>query len=177
MRSINWPGSYWYVSLNARSLSQDIVNLAKPDKYTVYNRSLAASFITLTFLNSEEGNLEAAISRCLEALSFLQDGFEDNRVSESLIAAWYTLGWTYFYSGDYPAALEFGLKALNKAEEVGIKEIEAWALDLAASTYEDPTQAIPMYQKALQIFEESEVIEGQVRTLNNWACTLLEVRD
>jgi diguanylate cyclase (GGDEF)-like protein len=161
----------------ARSLSQDTASLAKPDEYTVYNQGLAASLITLAFLDSEEGNLEAAVSRCLEALSFLKGGFEDNRFSESLIAAWYTLGWIYFYSGDYPAALGFGLKALNKAEEVGIKEIEAWALDLAASTYKDPTQAIPMYQKALRIFEETKDIEGQVRTLNNWACTLLEIRD
>ena len=161
----------------ARSLSQDTASLAKSDGHVVYNQGLAASLITLAFLDSEEGNLETAVSRCLEALSFLQDGFEDNRFSESLIAAWYTLGWIYFYSGDYPAALEFGLKALNKAEETGSKEIEAWALDLAASTYKDPTQAIHMYQKALRIFEESNDIEGQVRTLNNWACTLLEIRD
>jgi diguanylate cyclase (GGDEF)-like protein len=161
----------------ARNLSQDTASLAKSNGHVVYNQGLAASLITLAFLDSEEGNLETAASRCLEALSFLQDGFEDNRFSESLIAAWYTLGWIYFYSGDYPAALEFGLKALNKAEEVGIKEIEAWALDLAASTYKEPAQAIPMYQKALRLFEESKEIEGQVRTLNNWACTLLEIRD
>ncbi len=161
----------------ARSLSQGTVSLAKPDKQAAYDQGLAASLITLAFLDSEEGNLETAASRCLEALSFLKDNLEDNRSSESLIAAWYTLGWTYFYSGDYPAALEFSLKALDKAENVGIKETEAWALDLAASTYNDPAQAIPMYQKALRLFEESNSIEGQVRTLNNWACTLLEVRD
>ena len=161
----------------ARSLSQDTARLAKSDGHIVYNQGLAASLITRAFLDSEEGNLETAVSRCLEALTFLRDDFEDNRFSESLIAAWYTLGWTYFYSGDYPAALEFSLKALNKAKEVDIEEIEAWALDLAASTYKDPTLAIPMYRKALRLFEESKDIEGQVRTLNNWACTLLEVRD
>lgn len=154
----------------AYSLCQDAARLSKPDEQNVYNQGLAASLVTLAFLDSEEGNLDAAVSHCLEALTFLENG----RFSESLIAAWYTLGWTYFYSGDYPAALEFGLKALNMAKEVGVKEIEAWVLDLTASTYKDPTQAIPMYQKALQLFEELDDLEGQVRTLNNWACTLLE---
>lgn len=157
----------------AHSLCQDAARLAKPDERSVYDQGLAASLVTLAFLDSEEGNLDTAVSRCLKALAFLENG----RSSESLIAAWYTLGWTYFYSGDYPAALEFGLKALNMAKEVGVKEIEAWALDLAASTYKDPTQAIPMYQKALQLFEELDDREGQVRTLNNWAYTLRETGD
>jgi hypothetical protein len=78
-------------------------------------------------------------------------------LSDYLISAWYTLGWSYYYSGDFPAALEYGLKALNKSEEAGSKEKEAWALDLAASTFKDPTQSQFLCTKKLcGIFERFE---------------------
>lgn len=157
----------------ARSLSKEAAKLAKASHHPVYAQGLAASLITLAFLESEDGDLESAISDCLKAISLLKD----DHTSDYLITAWYTLGWSYYYSGDFPAALEYGLKALNKSEEAGIKEKEAWALDLAASTFKDPTQAIPMYQKALRIFDELNASEGQSRVLNNLACTMLELGD
>jgi diguanylate cyclase (GGDEF)-like protein len=157
----------------ARRLSTEAASLAKSGDHPVYDQGLAASLVTLAFLESEDGDLESAISDCHKALSLLKD----DPTNDCLITAWYTLGWSYYYSGDFPAALEYGLKALNKSEEVGIKENEAWALDLAASTFKDPTQAIPMYQKALRIFDELNASEGQARVLNNLACTLLELGD
>jgi diguanylate cyclase (GGDEF)-like protein len=152
-------------------LSKEAASLAKAEDNSVYARGLAASLITLAFLESEDGDLDSAISDCLKALSLLKD----DQTSVHLIAAWYTLGWSYYYSGDFPAALEYGLKALKRSEEAGIKENEAWALDLAASTFKDPKQAIPMYQKALRIFEELSDNEGKSRVLNNMACTLVEL--
>lgn len=157
----------------ARRLSEEAARLATSGRHPDYDQGLAASMVTIAFLESESGNLDLAISQCKEALSFL----EENQSSDFLLTAWYTLGWSYYYAGDYPAALEFGLKALNKAEETGTKEKEAWALDLAASTYKDPAQALPLYQKALQIFVDLSDIEGQARTLNNLACALLEMDD
>lgn len=155
----------------ARNLSREAASLAKINNQLVYDLGMAESLITLAFLESEDGNLESAISDCLKSLSLLKE----EATNDSLISAWYTLGWSYYYSGDYPAALEYGLKALNRSEEAGIKEKEAWALDLAASTFKDPTQAIPMYNKALRIFNELGAEEGQARVLNNMACTLLEL--
>jgi diguanylate cyclase (GGDEF)-like protein len=157
----------------ARSLSLEAANLAKSDNQLVYDQGIAASLITLAFLASEDGDLESAISNCLKALSL----FKNEATNEFLISAWYTLGWSYYYSGDFPAALEYGFKALNKSEEAGSREKEAWALDLAASTFKDPTQAVPMYKKSLRIFYELGVNEGQARVLNNLACTLLELKE
>jgi diguanylate cyclase (GGDEF)-like protein len=157
----------------ARGLSKEAASLAKSGTQPVYDQGFAASLVTLAFLDSEDGDLESAISLCLKALSLLKD----DHTSDHLITAWYTLGWSYYYSGDFPAALEYGLKALNRSEEVGFKQSEAWALDLAASTFKDPTQAIPMYQKALRIFGDLNDREGQARVLNNLACTLVELKD
>ncbi len=121
----------------------------------------------------EAGNLDTALSRSLEALSYIKDQSD----SEILVGAWYTLGWAYYYMGDYPASLEFGLKSLEGARKNGLTEWEMWCLDLVASTYQDPTQALRMYQEAYDTFDKMDSIEGQSRILNNWAYTLFETKE
>jgi diguanylate cyclase (GGDEF)-like protein len=138
-----------------------------------YEQGIAASLVTLSFLDGEAGNLDTALSRSLEALSYIKDQPQP----ETLTGAWYTLGWAYYYSGNYPTSLEFALKALNIARENGLLEKEAWCLDLVASTYRDPQQSIRMYKEAYEIFEKLDCIEGRSRILNNWAYTLLEAKE
>ena len=138
-----------------------------------FETRLAASLVILSFLDGEGGRLEASLARSLEALSLLKEQPQ----TDILVGAWYTLGWTYYYSGDYPAALEFGLKSLKLARETSQREWEAWCLDLTASTYKDPSQALPMYREAFDILDDLGNIEGRARILNNWAYTLLEAND
>lgn len=138
-----------------------------------YEHGLAAGLITLAFLDGEAGKLEPSLSRSLKALSYLKHQVDPG----TLINAWYTLGWAYFYWGDYPAALEFGIKSLKLARDSKLKEKEAWSLDLVASAYRDATQAIPMYQTGYSIFEQTGNIEGQARIANNLACTYLDMED
>jgi diguanylate cyclase (GGDEF)-like protein len=138
-----------------------------------YEPGIAAALVTLSFLDGEAGNLDTSLSRALEALSHIKD----QPHPEILIGAWYTLGWVYFYLGDYPASLEFGLKSLKLAREIENQEREAWCLDLVASTYKDPAQAIEMHQQAYAIFEKLDLIEGKSRILNNWAYALKESKE
>jgi len=159
----------------ALALSSETLEMARScgDNGQPYKHGIAASLVTISFIDGEMGNLDTALSHALEALSHLQD----QPHPETLIGAWYTLGWAYFYSGDYPAALEFGLKSLKLAREIEHLEREAWCLDLAGSTYQDPTQAIEMYRDAFDIFEKLGILEGQSRILNNWAHTLRESKE
>jgi diguanylate cyclase (GGDEF)-like protein len=138
-----------------------------------YPQGLASSLVVLSFLDGEAGKLDTAMSRSLGALSYIQDQSHP----EILIDAWYTLGWAYYYSGNYPASLEFGLKALKLARERGPLEKEGWCLDLVASTYKDPEQMLELHEKAYEIFERLESIEGQSRVLNNWSYTLMELKE
>jgi diguanylate cyclase (GGDEF)-like protein len=138
-----------------------------------YEPGIAASQVTMSFLDGEMGRLDTSLSLALEALSHIQE----QPLPEILIGAWYTLGWAYFYSGDYPAALEFGLKSLKLAREIENPERIAWCLDLVASTYKEPLQVIEMYREAFDIFEKLDIIEGQSRILNNWAFTLKESKE
>ncbi|NWG06066.1 MAG: diguanylate cyclase [Chloroflexi bacterium] len=156
----------------ALTLSLESMEMAKSsgtDGQT-YKHGIAASLVTLSFLDGEAGNLDASIPRALDALSYLKDQAQ----SETLIDAWYTLGWAYYYSGNYPASLEFGLKSLKAARELGYREREAWCLDLVASIYMDPAEAVQMYRDAHDIFMGLNSIEGQSRILNNWASILMK---
>jgi diguanylate cyclase (GGDEF)-like protein len=138
-----------------------------------YESAIPTSLINLAFLDAEAGNLDVSLSQSLDALAHLKDRLQP----ETLIGAWYTMGWTYYYSGSYPSALEFGLKALKMAREFDYREQEAWCLDLVASTYTDGIEALQMYQDSLAIFEGLDHLEGQSRILNNWACTLIDSKE
>jgi diguanylate cyclase (GGDEF)-like protein len=166
---IREPARALAFSLECLEMSKSL----KMDDGRAYEHGIAGSLITMSFLDGEMGQLDKAFSHSLEALSYIKDQPQP----ETLIGAWYTLGWAYYYSGDYPASLEFGLKSLKLAREIEHKEREAWCLDLVASTYKDPSQAIQMYKDALDIFEKLGAIEGQSRILNNWAYTLMESKE
>ncbi|MEP7135422.1 MAG: diguanylate cyclase [Chloroflexota bacterium] len=159
----------------SQALSEKTAGLSKTGIYSEqnYHKGLAASLITRAFLAGEIGNLDTSLANCMEALALL----ENQPLSKTLVDAWYTLGWTNYYLSNYPAALEFGIKSMNLARELEQQEKEAWALDLVASSYKDPTQAFQMYEQAMHIFEKLHIIEGQSRILNNWACIFLEEGD
>jgi diguanylate cyclase (GGDEF)-like protein len=161
--------------VRASTLSSETLTLSRTcgEHQGVYEPGIAASLVTMSFLDGEMGRLETSLSLALEALSHLHD----QPYPEILIGAWYSLGWAYFYSGDYPAALEFGLKSLKLAREIEHPERIAWCLDLVASTYKDPSQVIEMYNESYDIFEKLGIIEGQSRILNNWAYSLKESKE
>jgi len=151
-------------------LSSESLKLARS---VGYEGAIPTSLINLAFLDAEAGKLDVSLTQSLDALAHLKDRLHP----DTLIGAWYTMGWTHYYSGNYPSALDLGLKALKMAREFDFREREAWCLDLVASTYKDSTEALQMYQESYSIFEEMENLEGQSRILNNWACTLMESRE
>ena len=156
----------------AQSLGNEAFELSRSGDYTQepYCHGLAASLVTLAFLDSELGLLESAIQRCFEAVNLIGK----LPPSQTMVDTWFTLGWVYYYLSDHPTALNYGLKALNLAQELGDREREAWALDAIASFDDDPFQATHMHEAAFNIFKEIEHVEGQFRVLNNWACALFD---
>jgi len=159
----------------ATDLSQEAITLSKTGEYTKqhYYQGLAKGLITLAFLDSEAGKLDMAASQCIEALSYIEDQYS----SEIYIDGFFTLSWIFYYLGDVPSALDYGLQALKLSQELNLRDREAWALDAVASFYHDPEQSIQMQERALRIFECLHDVEGQSRVLNNWACVLLDKGD
>jgi len=139
-----------------------------------YTHGLAASLVNQAFVETYEGHLDGAVSKCLQALVLLRGS-----VSQIEIRVWFTLGWNSFFLGDYPAALENGIKALHLARELGDTLHEAWSLDAVASFHGitgDFETAIQLHQEALTIFQASHETLGELRTLNNLAVSLHETK-
>ena len=159
----------------ATDLSQEAIRLSKAEEYAEqpYYRGLARGLMTLAFLDSEVGKLDTAASQCIEALSYV----DDQNSPEIYIDGFFTLSWIFYYLGDIPSALDYGLQALKLSQELNLRDREAWALDAVASFYRDPEQSVEMHERALKIFEDLHDLEGQVRVLNNWACVLLDKGD
>jgi diguanylate cyclase (GGDEF)-like protein len=138
-----------------------------------YRLGLAACQATMAIINADCGRPDQAITQCIEALSILNN----LPPTPALIDVWVAMSWIHIYLGSFPVALDYALKALNLARELKDRHREAWAMDAAASTYgvsADPDSSIPMHSQAALIFSEIGDVEGQARTLNNMACTLLE---
>ena len=159
----------------AQTLSQKAYELGQSGEFStlLYTQGLAYSLINQAFVDSEAGGLDTAASKCLEALALL----ENEEPTQAVINAWYTLGWNSFYLGDYPAAMEYGLKALKLSRELGSRLHEGWALDAIASFYvssEEFPHAMQLYEEALRIFRSLNEVQGELRALNNMATALYE---
>lgn len=138
-----------------------------------YHLGLAASLATMAIVNADCGKPDKAIAQCIEALSLLKDLPPVPVLSD----VWIAMAWIHIYLGNYPVALDYGIKALNLARDLTDQHREAWALDAAASSYGasgDAESSMSMHHEAVTIFREIGDAEGQARTLNNMACTLLE---
>ena len=159
-----------------RTLCQKADELSRTGDFSgqPYAQGLAASMVGRAFVDTYDGKLDTAFSQCLQALSLLQ-GMRSNVE----VQVWFTLGWNSFFLGDYPAALENGMKALNMARELNDHLHEAWALDAVASFHGitgDFKAAIRLHEDALKIFNRLSDAFGELRTLNNLAVSLLEMK-
>ena len=139
-----------------------------------YIEGLSESLVTQAFLDTYAGNLDAAVSKCLQSLALLHEMH-----THIEIKVWFTLAWNSYFLGNYPTALEDGLKALKLAREFGDRLHEAWVLDALASFHGitgDFEAAIPLHEQALAIFKDLDESIGELRTLNNLAVTLNELK-
>jgi diguanylate cyclase (GGDEF)-like protein len=140
-----------------------------------YTRGLTESLITLAFIDTYAGHLDLAARRCFEALALLDPSTD----LHAAFKAWYTLGWNHLFLGDYPGALENGLKALKLSQTLEHPLSTAWALDAIASFYgasDDFENAVEMHQQAVQIFQSINEIHGELSALNNLAFTYCRMK-
>ena len=160
----------------AAVLCQKAWELSQSGEYSLkpYVRGQVASMAARAFMDTYAGELDVAFSQCLQAISMLESSHPDIE-----IRVWFTLCWNSFFLGDYPAALENGIKALNLAREIGDHLHEAWALDAVASLHGitgDFETAVQLHQDALNIFRKLSDVFGELRTLNNLAVSLSEMK-
>jgi len=164
------PDQAYSLCNEAASLSQSGEFASQP-----YLQGLAASLVGQAFVDTYAGRLETAVSKCLQAVALL--GEPRSYIG---VRIWFTLGWTSFFIGDYPTALENGLKALELTRSIGDRLHEAWALDAVASFHcitGDFEMGIPLHAEAVKIFRSLQDVLGEMRALNNLAVGLLGMKE
>lgn len=163
------PEQVYTLCKRAEELSRTGEHSSEP-----YGPGIAASLVSQAFVDAYKGRLKSAVSKCLQALTLLNE-----QRSFTGVRVWFTLGWTHFFLSDYPKAMEYGLKALTLARELEDKLHEAWALDAIASFHGvtgDFEAAIPLHDEALILFRKLNEVLGEMRTLNNLAVSLHEMK-
>jgi diguanylate cyclase (GGDEF)-like protein len=154
----------------AFELCQKVIGLCAAGQFNLHSfqSGRAASLTTLGFLNHQAGKLDLALSQCFEAVSLLEH-LPPSRVT---VDALRLIGWIYYFLGEQPSALAYGLKALKIAQESGMRLQEASAQDGLAMIYGasgDQKQARERHSLALQIARELGETELEAFILNNQA--------
>lgn len=141
-----------------------------------YRAGLAASLVGLARLASDALKPEVSARLCLEALALL----DDQHPTHTTIDAQLMLGWMQLHIGNYSAAMDWALKALQHSRALALPVNEAKALDLIASVQgllTDFPQALSAHETALQIARANQDKKEEIFILNNMAMTLLDAGD
>ena len=162
----------------AAALGRQAVELSRSGEFKAaqYAPGVAGGLICQAFVDTYAGDLGAAIGKCQQALGLLDTA----SASAGRFRAYYTLGWAYFFLGDFPAALDNSLLALNLSHDRKDRLEEAWALDIIAAcqgTFQDFDHSLPNFEAAMRIFTQFDDCDGQVRVGNNTGYALFVKRD
>ncbi len=165
---ISQPGKAQTLALKAVDMAQTGIFLEHP-----YKQGWAAGLVALAFCQAHRNQLKAGMEHGLQALSLL----ENTQPSKIKIRARLTLGWSHFFLGNYPVALEESLKALTMSDFLGHPIDKAWAQDELACIYGitgDFQNALDYHREAIALFKELNDVDGSIRATNNLAMTLYE---
>jgi len=162
----------------SRALSEQAYGLATTGPFPAepYQHGLAVSLRNLSFLNSQIGNYDSALSQSLQAFDILESGSD----LASQVDVLSTLSWVYRGFGDYGIALDYAMKALRLAKEIDDRAREATVLDVIGNIDSESNnldQARTAYDQALQLFQELGEKYGECLVLNNLALTYLQLNE
>jgi diguanylate cyclase (GGDEF)-like protein len=122
------------------------------------------------------GDNGAALSQAGQALALV-----DARTPTVVLGELYdTTGWAHFCIGDYAESFALLLRALEIAEAVEDRSLQAYVMDSLAnvqSSIGHPEEALEMQTSALTIHRELHDLIGEATTLNNMAYTKMDLGD
>jgi diguanylate cyclase (GGDEF)-like protein len=139
-----------------------------------YPFGMATALSLLADRNSTVGEWNTALSEASQALALL----ESHPITPVVGWLYETVGWTYFFLGDYVQALDHLTSALRIAEETGDKSLEAYALDRIASVQGSAGQlvvSLETHERALAMQRHQGDRLGEAHALNNMAYTYIEL--
>ncbi len=139
-----------------------------------YTLGMATALSLLAHRNSMLGEFDLARAQAAQA----QDLLGAQSPSVVLGDIYDCIGWCHFCLGDYPEALDFLTHALEIAEQIGDRSLQAYELDHIGSVHASSGHAdvgLEMQERALAVHRELNDRTGEAFILNNIAYTYLDL--
>jgi diguanylate cyclase (GGDEF)-like protein len=139
-----------------------------------YAFGMATALSLLAHRSCTLGEFDLARSQAAQA----QDLVDTQRPSVVLGDIYDCIGWCHFCLGDYAEALGFLTHALDIAEQIGDRSLQAYELDHIGSVHASSGHAdvgLEMQERALAIHRELNDRTGEAFILNNIAYTYLDL--
>jgi diguanylate cyclase (GGDEF)-like protein len=139
-----------------------------------YTLGMATALSLLAHRNSMLGEFDLARSQAAQAQALL-----DTQSPSVVLGDIYDcIGWCHFCLGDYAEALDFLTQALEIAERIDDRSLQAYELDHIGSVHASSGHAdvgLEMQERALVIHRELNDSTGEAFILNNIAYTYLDL--
>lgn len=137
-----------------------------------YTFGMAQALSLLAHRNCILGELDLALSQAGQALALL------GQPTPSVVVAdlYDCIGWCHFCLGDYAEALDFLMKALQIAERIGDRSIQAYVLDNIGSVHTSSDHAdvgLESQERSLSLHRELRDPMGEALTQNNISYTYM----
>jgi len=139
-----------------------------------YAFGMATALSLLAHRNSMLGEFDLARSQAAQA----QELLGTTKPSVVLGDIYDCIGWCHFCLGDYAESLDFLTHALEIAEQIGDRSLQAYELDHIGSVHASSGHAdvgLEMQERALAIHRELNDRTGEAFILNNIAYTYLDL--
>src|SRR5262249_29510823 len=141
-----------------------------------YGKGIASSLLILSIHNYHQGHYHEALAQLFE-VQRIADALGDPPLRADVLL---NLAHTYTILGDWPTALDYALKAVEKCAEAGLREEEADAYNKLGIVYGkigDLEQSLDALLMSLALYREIDNKSGEAILLNDIAVTQKSMRD
>lgn len=139
-----------------------------------YTFGMASALSLLAHRNCILGETDLALSQAHQALALLRPPIPSTPLGD----LYDCIGWSHFCLGDFAEALDYLVKALDVAEQIGDRSLEAYVRDSIGNVHTSsghPKIGLEMHERALAIHRELGDRMGEALALNNTAYTLMDL--
>jgi diguanylate cyclase (GGDEF)-like protein len=141
-----------------------------------YGPGTVASLAGLSSWLMAHGQVDAAAPLCFEGIA----AAEEEPPSSSLAQLQVNRAWLHFTLGESSAAMDWAVKALRLAREIGAPRQEASAQDMIGAIYgatNEPQQSLNAHLEAMRIVPATGDAIDEANFLNNYAMDLIYTGD
>lgn len=165
-----------YVYLNKDSTNSIATRALELSKKINFKKGIAGSKLALGIASIFEGDFDSGFENADEARKISETISADTIYLKSLNA----IGMGYFMKTDYPKGYEYCQLGKKRAEELKNNEMAMiFNLNIATSfaILNDPEQALPYYEKCLELLETKNDLNGLAQVKSNMGYMFIKTNE